>query len=147
MIRTLVGFQPEEVQIPESKLPVADIVGEPDHNLGQISLPGPSSNPGSFQSRPIESLEDWICPSCSTPNFSFRNICKSCNFKKPGNGSQQSQEVFSPQKVGWMSNISNEAPSDVKKWRHLSQMKNVTFCCAENIFELLKTWQAFIWDK
>ena len=79
-----------EIPLPESLPPVADAVPEPI---------GSGSNPGSFQSRSMESLEDWICSSCSTPNFSFRQVCKVCNLQKPENRPKPSQEVLSPEKV------------------------------------------------
>ncbi len=63
--------------------------------------------PGSLVGQTDKQLEDWHCLKCQTPNFSFRNVCKTCGVAKE-------EAAFKPQAASAnFSNNANKQPAKV----------------------------------
>ena len=75
--------------------------------------------PGSSVGQADKVLEDWHCLNCQTPNFSFRNVCKTCGVAKE-------EAVFKPQTASInYSNNANKQPAKVSiNWSELSRSRS-----------------------
>lgn len=88
----------DQVPLPPTNLP-ADI---PQNNFAPGKLNESKTfahqnlAPSSSTNETVKSLEDWICLKCSTPNFSFRQICKSCNARKSEIRTKSIEEIPMP---------------------------------------------------